>query len=439
MNATSEEGFSLLNNLETEQTLLGLAMTDQECAEQLATLPEDTFFYAEPRELFNIIKGIVKEHGIPNIVSVGNRIPGAAKAIVDCSQKCLSLAISPAMYRQLETEALDLRKRRVLLSACQSVANKAADPTIDVDQMAGELNTAINDNADRVDAQTMQDALIEWMDDLNKKDNMISTGIAGIDSITGGLQNGMLAILGARPKVGKTALGLSIAVNVARKTGPVLIVSLEMTQKEIMTRIMAAETGTDMQKYVTKNLDPEDFDALPPAVHDVSQMKIRITNKQTPLQIRRFASNMQRNGGLSLIMVDYIQLMRPDDKKKSRYEEVSSISRDLKLMAMDLNVPILALTQFNRESEQGGTKRKPSMSEARDSGSIEQDANLFMIQYAPTEPRPESDMHEYWQACQNDKSEFQIIEIAANRQGPTGNALVKFDKRHMRFRTLTRG
>lgn len=428
----------MLHNLEAEQTLIGLAMSDKDCAEKLAMLPEDLFYHSETKALFRIIQGIVKEHGIPNIVSVGNRIPGMAKNMIECSRRCLAMGIVPGMYSQLELEALDLRKRRILLDACQKVANQAADPLTDVDAMMADLNKAINDNANRVEVQTMRDAVVEWMEDLSNRDSMVNTGIAGLDRITGGLQKGMLAILGARPKVGKTALGLSIATNVARKTGPVLIVSLEMTQKEIITRIMAAETGTDMQKYVTKNLNDDELERMAAAMPEVAAMKIKIINKQTPLQIRRFASEMKRGEGLSMIMIDYIQLMKPDDGKKSRYEEVSSISRELKLMAMDLNVPILALTQFNRESEHGGVKRKPSMSEARDSGSIEQDANIFIVQYAPEEPKLESEAHEYWETCQGDGSEFQILEVAANRQGPTGNVMVKFDKKHMRFTTLRR-
>lgn len=428
----------MLHNLETEQTLIGLSLTDQECAEQLAVLPEDSFYYAETKALFRIVRDIIKEHGTPNIVSVGQRIPGSAVEMMECSKKCLSLSISPTMYRQLETELLDLRKRRVLLAACEKVANQASDPLSDTDEMMASLNTAMNDNVEQADGSSASDVLIEWMDDLNKKDHMISTGVAGIDSLTGGLQNGMLAIIGARPKVGKTALGLSIAVNVARKTGPVLVVSLEMTRKEIMTRIVAAETGTDMHRLVTKNLSDADFNALADAVPEINAMNLRIINKQTPLQIRRYASSMKRNGGLSLIMIDYLQLMKSDENKKSRYEEVSAISRELKLMAMELNVPILALTQFNRESEQGGAKRKPTMAEARDSGSIEQDANIFIVQYAPGEPKIDSPYYDFWEACEADGSEWQMLEVAANRQGPTGSIPVKFDKPHMTFTTLRR-
>ena len=201
---------------------------------------------------------------------------------------------------------------------------------------------------------------------------------------------------------------------------------------------MSAETGVEMQKYVTKELTQTELEATSEAMPIVGGLSMKIINKQTPLQIRRAASDMQRNGGLSMIVVDYIQLMKADTNKKSRYEEVSEISRELKLMAMDLNVPVLALTQFNRDSEQGGQKRKPSMSEARDSGSIEQDANVFLIQYAPAEPNQSSELYSYWEECQGYGQEFQILEVAANRQGPTGSTPIRFDKTHMKFATLTR-
>lgn len=428
----------MLCNIEAEQTLIGLAISDQECAELLAQLPENTFTDPETVTLFRIIREIIKEHGTPNMVSIANRIPHNAKSVMECSRKCVNLAISPTMYKQIETELLDFRKRRMMMAVCEKVVNKASDPLIDVDTMAGELTAMINDTGNKAQSVNIQDVVVEFIEGLGNQEEMISTGIAGLDRIAGGLQNGMLAILGARPKVGKTALGLSIAMHVAEKTGPVLIVSLEMKPKEIMQRMMAAESGVDMKKIVTHRLDDQDLVEMSKHYEYVSTLPIRFAMTPTPLQIRREASAMQRNGGLAMIMVDYLQLMRSDESRKSRYEEVSSISRELKLMAMDLNVPILALTQFNRDSEQGGVRRKPTMSEARDSGSIEQDANIFLIQYPPMEPKPGTDAFEYWASCQMDGTEFQLLEIAANRQGPTGIVPLKFDKSHMRFMTMRR-
>lgn len=435
---TRIEGLANIHNVDLEMTIIGLALTDYDCAEKVAALPEGSFWVPEMDGLHKAITEIIKDHNIPNTVTLQTKLSDYHTVYMPCIDKCFRNAISVAMYKQLETELLDLRRRRRLFSACDDAMKESFDLTKDIDEIEGTMIKRVSEDAGKEESISASDALFGFIEGLNEKDTMIPTGIAGIDSLVGGLQNGMLAIIGARPKVGKTALGLSIALNVAMRRGPVLMVSLEMTPKEIITRMVSAFSGVDMHKLVTKNLDYNDCELLPDAYADINALPIRFSKATSPLQIRREASRMMRNGGLKMIMVDYIQLMRSDENKKSRYEEVSNISRELKLMAMELNVPILALTQFNRESEAGGQRRKPTMAEARDSGSIEQDANIFIIQYPPSEPPPGNPLHDYWAACQEEGSEFQILEVAANRQGPTGTAMVKFDKKHMRFITLRR-
>lgn len=435
---TRIEGVAKIHNTDLEMTLIGLALTDYECAERLSCVPDGSFSTPELSELQKAIAELVKEHKIPNAVSLQTKLKNYHSVYMPCIEKCFKNAISVAMYKQLETELLDLRRRRILISSCDTAQKESFDLSKDIDDIERRLTKSITEDTGNENTKSASDALFEFIEGLNEKDTMIPTGISGLDRAIGGLQNGMLAIIGARPKVGKTALGMSIAMNVAAKRGPVLIVSLEMTPKEIVTRMVSAFSGVDMHKIVTKNLTDDECERLPEAYSDINALPIRFSMAQTPLQVRKEASRMIRNGGLKMIMIDYIQLMRADQGRKSRYEEVSSISRELKLMAMELNVPILALTQFNRESEQGGVRRKPTMAEARDSGSIEQDANLFLIQYPPSEPREGSELWEYWCSCQFDGAEFQMLEIAANRQGPTGTVMLKFDKKHMRFTTLKR-
>lgn len=429
----------MIQNLEAEETLLGLALTDMPCAERVSALPDDTFSYEQTIEIFKVVRQLVKERQVPDLVTVHARLSKTKTALlVDTVGQCINLAISTAMYPQIERVALDARKRRRMQNACVKIANMAADPAEDVDNLANELNAVINDSGEKPQSISMMEASVDYLDNLGKPESTISTGIAGLDRITGGFQNSMLVVLGARPKVGKTALAMTMAIHIAQKTGPVLVNSLEMSTGEILHRIMANETRINMKKLVTKDLDQSDWENIADKFGHVSQYPIRFAKLQTPLLLRREASSMQRNGGLSMIVVDYIQLMKPDEKTNSRYEAVSSITRELKLMAMDLDVPILALTQFNRESEQGGVRRKPSMAEARDSGSIEQDANMFLIQYPPTEPKTSSELYDFWEACQRDGKEFQVLEIAANRQGPTGFVPMKFDKSHMKFMTMVR-
>ena len=428
----------MLQHIEAEQTVIGLALRDETCAAEFAALPKDAFTTAETVELYEAIQECLKNHEIPNLVSVTPRLKENRISALECGKVCLDRAISPAMWRQIETELLDLRRRRNMKAVCLDVVNHIADHDTDVDEFAGKITRVANDTGTAEETVSMQSMVMEFVDDLDKKSEIITTGIAGLDRITGGLQNGMLAILGARPKVGKTALGLSIALHVARTKGPVLIVSLEMKPKELMQRIISAESGVSLHRIVTKDYQDDDYERMAARYGELARIPIHVEQVATPLLIRRRAAHMQRNGGLSMIMVDYIQLMRADESRKSRYEEVSAISRELKIMAMELDVPILALTQFNRDSEQGGISRKPTMAQARDSGSIEQDANLFMVQYPPGEPKVGNPLYDFWAACKNDGSEFQILEIAANRQGPTGIVPMKFDKAHMRFTTMRR-
>jgi len=434
--ADDEGGEGMIENIVAEQSLLGIAMSDVVCAEKLSTLPEDTFSFPVNQVIHKAIKRIVADHKIPDLVTVCNEAPADCPEFTQEVMKCCAGVVGPSMWRQHEQICLDLRKRRLLKAACVGVASKVDDNMIDVDALSADLTKVINDNGNKPQSVSMEDAIVGFIQDLEKTDK-VNTGIAGLDSVTGGLKNGTLNIIGARPGVGKTALALTITRYVADRCGPVLFVSLEMSTGEIMTRLFAAEAKLNMQKIVNNTLDADEKFKLLSYTEKVKNLQIRFSMATTPLQIRREAAAMQRDGGLKMIVVDYIQLMRADDSRKSRYEEVSQISRELKLMAMELDVPIVALTQFNRESENGGNHRKPSMSEARDSGSIEQDANTFMVLWAPKEPE-DAEKREVWLACQQRGSEMQFLSIDKNRQGPVGMVILEFAKPYMRYMTIWR-
>ena len=276
----------MLQHLEAEQSIIGLALTDQGCAEALAQLPEDTFTTSETKALHRAIKACLKDHEIPNLVSLGSRLTENTASVIECGKICMDMAISVAMYQQLETEVMDLRRKRALRKICAEVVNTIADPSKDVDTFATEITKIANDIGPQRKTTDMKQMLMDFVNDLDKKSEMIPTGIAGLDRITGGLQNGMLAILGARPKVGKTALGLSIAMHVARHKGPVLIVSLEMRAKELMQRIVAAESGVNLFRIVTKNCRTEDHERMAACYGDLSNVPIEVEHLSTPLQIR---------------------------------------------------------------------------------------------------------------------------------------------------------
>ena len=428
----------MLRNVEIEKTLIGLAMEDASLAARLSELPQNAFTTPDTVGAYLMIKNLLAEHKTPDLTTMVTRVHEDNPEMKTMFMECVRMGISSAMYDQHEASLLDLRKRRMIRAACCKTVEMIEDQSEDVEVLADKLSTVLNDNGAKPQSVSSEDAVIEFIEDLNRKEDKVDTGIAGIDRLVGGLRGGQYIALGARPGVGKSALGLSISTHVARTSGPVLFVSREMTSTEIMARVIASETGVDMQKIVTKAYTEEEYELICRAIAPVSVTPLRFSMSRTPAQIRREAAAMMRNEGLKLITVDYIGLLSPDVPTKSKYESATAISNELKQIAMELNVPILVLTQFNRESETGGTSREPTMAEARNSGAIEEDANLFIIQYAPSEPKPTDDLYDYWACCEENGSELQILKVAKNRQGPKGSIMVQFDKRHMTFTTLRR-
>lgn len=430
---------------DTEIALIGLALQDYSCAVQASAMAEDAFFDRDTQAVHRAIKRQIARGDAPDLVSTAEECRCDLQEPEQLLIAAMQAGFAPSMYRQYETILLEYRKRRMLYAAAQAIMADVGNPGASVDALHAETLQLLQ-NADA--AQTsmgMNDALMAFIDSLGAgKKGRCATGIADLDRLTGGIRGGKLVVLGARPGVGKTALALYMAVHVARHTGPVLIVSLEMDETEIMSRIVAQEAGVDVQVMESGSLSDEQLARVSGCYGEVVQLPIRIsTRATTPLQVRREAVAMQQRQGLCMIVIDYIQLMRGDHKHGSRYEEVSAISRELKLLAMDLGVPVLALTQFNRNSEatQGGKaeRRAPTMAEAKDSGSIEQDANLFLIQYPPPEPTEQGDAWEAFHACQQRGWEWQQLIVAKNRQGRTGAINMGFDKGHMRFVSISRG
>lgn len=429
-----------LYDQDVELTVLGMAMIDRSVAEKISLLPNDAFVGSDTRAMFHGIKRVIENHGTPDLVTVKRACdeiemdPG--NSIVVASRN----AITSANYGQYETILMDLRKRRLLYKACADLCTHISNIGEDANSLAEKVLSAIQDGSETPSSISAKDALMKLTAYLeNKRDDRLSTGVIGIDKYLGGLHPERLYVLGARPGVGKTALALYIATNVAIKSGPVLIVSLEMSDQQILSRIMAYESGIDSEKLDNRTMEEKDWEAYSRSMPAVANLPIRFTESaKTPMQIRREAQAMIQNGGLKLIVVDYLQLMNGDKECGSRQEEISQISRELKLITMDLKIPILALTQFNRESEakSGTKKRKPSMSEARESGAIEQDANVFMVLWPPDEPKEGTVERHWWDYCKANGTEWQALSIDKNRHGRTGIISLEFDKAHMGFTTL---
>jgi len=264
----------------------------------------------------------------------------------------------------------------------------------------------------------------------------LATSFTEFDRMTSGLQKGELIIIAARPSMGKTALAINIAQNAAIKSGAkVAVFSLEMSKESLLRRMLATQAWVDQRKLQTGFLGREDHDKLEKALGLLveSQLFIDDTAAISLAEMRAKARRLKQNaGGLDLIVVDYLQLMSatvPSSGRKNyenRTQEVSAISRGLKALAKELDVPVMALSQLSRASERRGEDKRPLLSDLRESGSIEQDADVVAFIHREAYYKRDEEMSE------TDKAKSEII-VAKQRNGPTGTVYLSFLSRFTRF------
>ena len=275
----------------------------------------------------------------------------------------------------------------------------------------------------------------------------VTTGLNDLDDRLGGLHKSDLIIIAGRPSMGKTALATNIAFNAAKnfqekgdKTS-VAFFSLEMSSEQLSTRILAEQSRIKSNDIRRGKISEEQFDKFIETSKDISELPLYID--ETPAisvaALSNRARRIKRLYGLDLIVIDYIQLMRGTNNRDGRVQEISEITQGLKALAKELSVPVLALSQLSRAVEQRDDK-KPQLSDLRESGSIEQDADVVMFVYREAyylerkEPRPATVEHAEWQAKMNEVSNLAEIIIGKQRHGPTGNVMLEFEAMFTKFK-----
>jgi replicative DNA helicase len=257
----------------------------------------------------------------------------------------------------------------------------------------------------------------------------VPSGFRDLDRITSGFQEGNLIVMAARPSMGKSALGLGVAANLAvRKSVPVALFTLEMSKAEVTQRLMCSEAKVESQRLRTGKLSADDWPRLTASCDKLAKAPIYVddTGSITMMEIRSKARRLKaKHPDLGLIIVDYLQLMTSGTTAENRVQEVSQISRSLKVLARDLDVPIIALSQLSRAVEQRHDKR-PILSDLRESGSIEQDADIVMFIYRD----------EYYSGEESDQQGLAEVIVAKHRNGPTDTVKLSFLKRYAKFSDL---
>lgn len=457
-------------NLEAEQNLLGILLLDNRSLEQVNEFLYPYHFADQTHaRIFETITRFIERGQIADPITLKQYFDkdnalehlGGAQYLVDLAQSVLSIT-SAYDYGKL---IFDLHIRRELIRIGQDMCQSAKTYEFDTqaNQQIEEAEKQLFDLATKGQSgrgfinfgSALKEAL-ETAEKAFKRDSHIvgvTTGLLDLDKWLGGLHPSDLLILAGRPSMGKTTLGTNIAFNAAEallkedKNGaPVAFFSLEMSAEQLAGRILASESGISSDRIRRGDITADDFPKFVEVNHRLQRLPLFIddTPAITISAVRNRCRRLQRQHGLGLIIIDYLQLLESGNNKRgeNRVSEISDISRGLKAIAKELNVPVIALSQLSRAVEQRDDKR-PQLSDLRESGSIEQDADVVMFVFREEyylerrEPPEGTDKHIEWQA-QMDKVHKQAeIIIAKQRHGPVGTVKLYFDGALTKFANLT--
>ncbi|MFS0774531.1 replicative DNA helicase [Neobacillus sp. 3P2-tot-E-2] len=429
-------------NIEAEQAVLGAIFLEPSALTVASEIliPED-FYRASHQKIFNAMLKLNDEGKVVDLVTVTEEL-AAAKLIEDTGgvSYLSELASSVPTAANIEYYARIVEEKSLLRRLIRTATEIASDGYAREDEVEALLSEAeknILAVAQRKNAgafHNIKDVLVRTYDNIEQMHQSageitgLETGFIELDRMTAGFQRNDLIIVGARPSVGKTAFALNIAQNVAQKTGEnIAIFSLEMGAEQLVMRLLCAEGNIDAQRLRTGTLTDDDWGKLTMAMGSLSNTGIFIDD--TPgvriSDIRSKCRRLKQEHGLGMILIDYLQLILGSGRAgENRQQEVSEISRSLKQLARELKVPVIALSQLSRGVEQRQDKR-PMMSDIRESGSIEQDADIVAFLYRD----------DYYDKESENKNIIEII-IAKQRNGPTGTVSLAFVKEYNKFVNL---
>lgn len=437
------------HNLEAEQSLLGAILIDQEAMIKIgdAVRPED-FYKDSHRILFDTMAELFTRHQPIDLLTLGNRLEekgvlkqiGGRTTLVELTN-IVTTSAHISNYAEIIVKKAALRR---LLKAAADISELGFDETQDVDVVIDEAEQKLFNVSTNfikqsfVPLRTILTDAFDRIEELSRdkgKLRGVPTGFTGVDNLLAGLQRSDLVILAARPSVGKTSFALDIMRSVSMKTKlPVGFFSLEMSKEQLVDRMICAEAGVDLWKLRTGRLSEhdDDFPRIGDALGRLSEAPIYIDDSPgaTIMSIRTKARRLQSEHGLSMIVIDYLQLMEAKNSSDNRVQEVAEISRGLKQIARELNVPVLALAQLSRAVELN-KPAIPRLAHLRDSGSIEQDADVVMFLY-----RKAADRNYQPEELTPEEKSVAEVHVAKHRNGPTGLVKLFWDAPRASFRNL---
>tara|TARA_B100001250_G_scaffold413453_1_gene447663 strand:- start:242 stop:1690 length:1449 start_codon:yes stop_codon:yes gene_type:complete len=436
--------------IDFEEAVLGAIMIDKNAIAEVGDiLSSDVFYKDSHKEIYKVIEKLFQDGQPIDTLMISEKLQknkklkfcGGDHYLVELTQKVISSANIEYHSRIIVQKHI----QRELITTCSSIINDAFDESTDaielLDKVESQIFAISEGNIKKkylTASKLIQNAIkeIERIGNLEAGVSGIPSGFDEIDNVTSGWQNSELIIIAARPGMGKTAFVLSMARNIAVDHQiPVAVFSLEMSSLQLITRLMTAETGLNQQKLRTGDLDKWEWEILHNKIKNIEKADIYIddTPALSVFDLRAKCRRLQSEHGIKLIIVDYLQLMTTRDKKGNREQEISHISRSLKGIAKELNVPVIALSQLSRAVEtRGGNDKRPVLSDLRESGAIEQDADIVSFIY-----RPEYYGITEWDLTPTGPTEGEAeFLIAKHRNGPTHRSRLRFESKLIKFSNL---
>ncbi len=430
-------------SIEAEQSVLGSMLIDNRAiADVVEILSADDFYREAHRLIFEAILALFGENEAVDFVTVTDRLKKAGTlekaggiALVTSLCNLVPVATNAVYYAKIVREKSQLRG---LIRAATEIAGRAYEDSEDVDNLMDEAEKQILDVTAMKKTQEfvpMQEILLDTFHRIEVRANAkgaltgLASGFTDLDNLTSGFQKSDLILVAARPSMGKTAFTLNIATYVAvHEKQPVAFFSLEMSKEQLVSRMLSSEGAIDSSRLRSADLDETDWARLIDAADRLNNAPVYIDDTPgiTIMELRSKARRIKAEHGLSLIIIDYLQLMQGRGMRNgdNRQQEISEISRSLKALARELSVPVIALSQLSRGVE-ARTIKKPMLSDLRESGSLEQDADIVMFLYR----------EDYYDEETENKNITDVI-IAKHRNGPVATVQLFFKKEYTKFTNL---
>lgn len=422
-------------SIEAEESLLGNIMLYKEAMRETVDsgITVEDFYLEKHQKIFNMMMSMYEDNKNIDSVSLSSKLKdfdiydkvGGIEYLMQLANATISANNTKDYINIIRNKSL----ARKVIKVGEEISKDALDSSVNIDDMLENVEKKVTDvtrsktDSEFHDGENLFDETIEYVHNMKGKNGItgVQTYFKDLDNTTSGFQNGDLIILAARPSMGKTALALNFAINAATKrAGAIAIFSLEMPATHIAMRILAAKAKVGIQKIRTGDLNNEEMSRIHEAAQELKMQKFYIDDTPVIKVSEMYAKcrKLARDENLQMVVIDYIQLIQAGKHSESRQQEVSEISRRLKAMARELDVPVIALSQLSRNAEQR-TDKRPMLSDLRESGAIEQDADLVMFLYREN----------YYDKEKRNMNEREDVElnIAKHRNGPLNNIKLRFE------------